>query len=304
MEKQVNQTRTARDTVANGSGIMEYDLFTVTKELEQELLANHQTAMNSMKQELALSEDARLRIRLKSGKYYFSSKEIATGKEEMITDDTDRVYLLARRSYLEKAIKAEENQIRVLKRLLNDSEEKACSYRIRKKLKRYADVGLDCSRIMFTKEQNEWIDEVFVSNPFKPENLKYQTKGGIKVRSKSEAAIGNSLEAIGWPYRNDDIVRITGGDYDNRPFRETYYADFKVPNLLGGITIHEHFGAFQIDNYAENGLKRLNDYHNFTVIELSGRPVSSNEFTWSFESDIQDSVSMKRLIKKLLLPGY
>lgn len=304
MDERMNQIRRARDSIINGKALLQYDLFAVTLELEQELLESHQTMMNSMKQELALLEKSSLRIRHKKGHYYFGSKDIATGREEAITRDADRIHVLAKRSYLEAAIKAEENQIRALKKILTDSKEKNYGYQIKRKLKRYAEVGLDCSRILFTKEQNEWIDEAFASNPFKPENLRYQTHGGVKVRSKSEAAIGSFLESIGWPYRNDDIVRISGGNYENRPFRETYYADFKVPNLLGGITIHEHFGAFQVENYAENALKRLNDYHNYTIIEIPGRPVKSSEFTWSIESDIRDAASMKKLIKKLLLPGY
>ena len=122
------------------------------------------------------------------------------------------------------------------------------------------------------------------------------------MRSKSEAIIGTSLEAIGLPYRSDDLVTIISDGKSGKPFKDTYFADFKVPNFLGGITVHEHFGAFQMDKYAGNALQRLNDYHSFTVIELEGRPVEDNEFTWSFESDIRNAISIRGLIRKLLLP--
>ena len=122
------------------------------------------------------------------------------------------------------------------------------------------------------------------------------------MRSKSETIIGNYFESIGLPYRSDDVVTIYSGHTSERPFRDTYFADFKTPNLLGGITIHEHFGAFQIEKYPDNALKRLNDYRNFDVYELDYRPVKPEEFTWSLEADLQDSVSFRRLVRRILLP--
>ena len=169
---------------------------------------------------------------------------------------------------------------------------------------RYADIGLDITRIIFTKEQNEWIDAPYTPNPYNVDSLKYETIGKLPVRSSSEREIGNMFEDIGLPYRSDDLVRIIRNDeHQGTPFRNTYFADFKVPNLLGGITVHEHLGAFHLENYSDNALQRLNDYHNFTVVELPGRPVGKNELTWSFESDLQGDENLKRLIARLLLPG-
>ncbi len=122
------------------------------------------------------------------------------------------------------------------------------------------------------------------------------------LRSKSEAKIASSIESIGLPYRHDDIVRIYSKVPGTTPYHGTYFADFKLPNLLGGITVHEHFGAFQIENYADNSLQRLNDYHAFEIYELPGRPVLDSEFTFSFESDLATTESIRRLIVKMLLP--
>ena len=196
-----------------------------------------------------------------------------------------------------------ENNVRRLQKVLDISDGLRDDRTIKKKLERYADAGLDLSRIIFTKEQNEWIDQTFTPNPYHPEDLRYPTAGGIFTRSKSEAFIGSTLEGLGLPYRSDDLVTIIYDPRGNKPFRDTYFADFKVPNLLGGITVHEHLGAFQMESYSENALKRLNDYHNFTICELSGRPVKTDEFTWSFESDLRSEKMTTRLIRKILLPG-
>ena len=76
-----------------------------------------------------------------------------------------------------------------------------------------------------------------------------------------------------------------------------------MPNLLGGITVHEHFGAFQMKNYPDNSLKRLNDYRNFEVRELPSRIVLPEEFTWSLEADLRDPVLFQRIINRMLLPS-
>jgi hypothetical protein len=115
--------------------------------------------------------------------------------------------------------------------------------------------------------------------------------------------LGNELELLGIPYRYDDLVTIETGSSGDQPFRESYFADFKLPNLLAGITIHEHLGAFQVTQYGDNALMRLNDYNTFTVVELANRPVKHQEFTWSMEYQLKDPALLKETILKMLFPG-
>ena len=111
-----------------------------------------------------------------------------------------------------------------------------------------------------------------------------------------------ALEAIGLPYRSDDLVTIHS-EFDDAPFRDNYFADFKIPNFCGGITIHEHLGALHLKDYPDNSLKRLNDYHNFSIYELPDRPVKHSEITWSFEPDIRDPKLLRSVIRRILLPS-
>ena len=129
------------------------------------------------------------------------------------------------------------------------------------------------------------------------------------MRSKSETRIGNRAEYYGLPFRYDDYVAMhdpKGKQFHSQgesPFRDFYFADFKFPNLFGGITIHEHIGAFQIENYGEGSLKRLNDYHNFRIVELEGKAVKHEEITWSFENDVLNAKTIDKLLARILLPG-
>lgn len=303
MNNQVTHLRSARTTMRSVNGMIENNFLKLTIDVIEDIIKENQCTVNAMKQEFALFDNARLRLRKKDGRIYYGNVNLDTGKEHSITNDSNRIHLLARRSFLKKSIAATENQIKLLQKIANDSKEAYYEAQLYKSLSYYKDAGLDITRIIFTKEQNEWIDAPYSPNPYNAGSLKYETISKIPVRSTSERGLGNMFEEFGLPYRSDDIVRIIDSRQNNAPFRDSYFADFKVPNLLGGITIHEHLGAFHIENYADNALKRLNDYHNFTIIELPGRPVTYNEFTWSFESDLLDSNRLKRLIARLLLPG-
>ncbi|MBQ9015731.1 MAG: hypothetical protein IJ109_06375 [Firmicutes bacterium] len=296
-------SRTARGTLRNDIRISRINLLTMTTDLIREQVRTDREQIDLMKQELALIEQAALRIHHQEGEFHFSCRNTATSEMKGISTDPDRIHRLARRAFLENRIAAIEGSARRLDRVLQSAEERRFEEQLRKKTLRYSASGLDLCRILFTKEQNEWIDAFYSPNPFYQEDLIYPTDGGLLTRSKSEAWFGSSLEQFGLPYRYDDLVTIRSEQSPGRPQRNNYFADFKIPNLLGGITIHEHFGAFQVDHYSDNALQRLNDYRSFSVAELPSRPVRAEEFTWSLEADLHDKQAFRRVLRRILLPG-
>lgn len=298
------QPRTAREAVFRQSSILQVDLLYTIEDLIRELLENESQELLLMRQELASAEPARLHIRSRPGHYHFSACTDRTGRDRGITRDMARVHRLARREYLQLRIRETERFLKPLENALQ-----ICggyhSDRIPTRLNKFHRAGLDLFQVLFTKEQNRWIDQFYTPNPFHPENLKYPTSGGIMMRSKSEAELGTMLEALGLPYRYDDRVILHHDPHGNpsvRPLHDTCFADFKVPNLLGGITVHEHFGAFHLERYGENAMIRMNDYHQFEVYEMPDRRVRHEEFTWSFECDLQDPVRKRKLLRRILFP--
>lgn len=294
--------RTARDSVLNSSGLIRINFLNLLDVLINELVMANQKEIESIKQELSIMENATLHIHHRGERFHFSGYDKETKRRFGISEDNARIYSLARRGFLECQIKALENHSLRLVKTLDATEWVRHEIKMDKSLKRYAKAGLDLSRILFTEEQNEWIDQPYTPNPFHLENLVCRTNGGVPMRSNSETKIGSFFETVGYPYRYDDLVTIHSDHSQNRPFKGTYFADFKVPNLLGGITIHEHFGAFQLDNYPDNALKRLNDYRGFSIYELGNKPVKAEEFTWSFAADLNDSALFHRMIRRMLFP--
>lgn len=299
----VVRPRSARETIVHREGLAGLFLVRTTTELMKDAIREDRAEIDRMKMELSLIEDCSLYAFRSEPGFCFKSYDRKTKKSTGITEDMTRVHRLARRSYLEARIRFIEKTASRFEAIIEEMEyvQKQCIKKAR--LNRFNQAGLDLTKILFTKEQNEWIDEVYTPDPYHRESLRVPTSGGILTRSNSEARIGSNLEAIGLPYRNDDLVEIIAGPDGARPYRDTYFADFKVPNLNGGITIHEHLGAFQIDGYSTNALKRLNDYHDFSVYELPGRRVEGNEFTWSFEGDLRNQEKIDQVIRRILLPG-
>ena len=308
--------KTARDTVRNSSGLLQLCFLTTIVECVKQKIEVDILSLKEMKQELALIEPGVLYIKKNDTNFSFYDRDPKTKHESCINKDSGRIHLLARKEFLELRIASAESQIKCLKSIFSKSKDAVQEQKLMARLQRCANADLDLCRILFTKEQNEWIDEPFSPNPFYPEDLKYPTKGNILMRSLSEAALGNALEELGLPYRPDDLVylgknpsldpalKLTGqsGGSNLHPNRETYFADFKIPNLNGGITIHEHLGAFQLENYSINALQRLNDYHNFTIYEIPGRPVQHEEITWSFGEDVTDPTLLQKLVHRMILP--
>ncbi len=295
--------RTARDSIINNSGLLQIDFLRMTSDSIRTLLKADEAELKAMQQELALLREGSLCISKRGEGVRFSCYDKRSQKSRSITKDSNQIYDLARRAFLENRIKAINENSRRLSALLENADGARHEIMLQKKLGKFAAAGLDLSRILFTKEQNEWIDAPYTPNPYHPEDLKYPTTGGILTRSKSESTIGSRLELIGLPYRFDDLVTIYSERTGERPFKENYFSDFKVPNLAGGITVHEHFGAFQMEKYPDNSLKRLNDYRNFEVRELPSRIVLPEEFTWSLEADLRDPVLFQRIINRMLLPS-
>ena len=296
--------RTARDTLASSNHLLTSGLLDFVQEIFREQLAEDQRLAEALKQELLILPSSRLRIHThRDGQVYFG-KLTAQGREIGISGDTDEIGQLSRRAFLEETIPIIETRVERLTKALDSPKLQRLFQKRQERLERYAGFDLDLCRIVFTKEQNEWIDQPYSPNPYYPENLKYQTNSGVWMRSKSEVSLGNTLEALGIPYRYEDIVRIQNPHTGNSPSRDSYYADFKFPNFFAGINVHEHLGAFHLDNYAVNAFKRLNDYHSFPIVALPNRSVRHCEITWSFEHDLQNRESLKNLFRRLLFPSF
>lgn len=104
------------------------------------------------------------------------------------------------------------------------------------------------------KDPLVWINEKYDSNLNYPETLKYKTKAGHKVRSKSEMIIANLLFENDIPYRYECKLALGGIDI---------YPDFTILCPKSGKTIYwEHFGLADNSEYMRKALNKIQTFHN------------------------------------------
>ncbi len=109
----------------------------------------------------------------------------------------------------------------------------------------------------------KWLQDTeagnYNTNPFYPQTLRFEIKGGYQVRSKSEVFISEALDEVGFAYRYECELRLNNG--------RVIYPDFTVclpeENRLVYI---EHFGLMDDPEYAMKALVRLQEYADSGII--------------------------------------
>ncbi len=148
--------------------------------------------------------------------------------------------------------------------------------------------------VFVSKEEiiHRWNIEEYESNPFHPENLRFETQQGEMVRSKSEVIISNIL----YSYKTHILYKY------ERPLRvekegnaKIIYPDFTILNInTGKITYWEHAGRIDDSYYANEFVKKINTYVSNDL--LPGRDVLVTYETMSNPLDVS---VVKRMVEEI-----
>lgn len=137
----------------------------------------------------------------------------------------------------------------------------------------------------------KWIEDTktgrFQTNPAYPEELKFQTRQGRRVRSKSEVFWDDALLDINAVYRYENALVLKNG--------KVVYPDFTV--LLPEekrLVIIEHFGRMDDPQYAMRNMRKLQEYAENGYIP--GRDVF---FTMETKAQPLTSTQIKAVLRKI-----
>lgn len=205
------------------------------------------------KKELAKLPDGNLQI-YKIGDLYSWYVSNPTEKKKRVylpKSERELAEKLAYKGYLKKQIIDDSENLRAMKYYLNNySEGKRAEKYINKnsefKYLLYSRIGKNDNTI------NEWLHDINTGKPKNPENLRYNTKAGVIVRSKSEQIIVSHLVDHNVPFK-----------YEERLFYNGYniYPDFMIMNpRTHEIYIWEHLGMMDNDEYRNKNIRKINDY--------------------------------------------
>lgn len=106
-------------------------------------------------------------------------------------------------------------------------------------------------RYRYSRRAIAWMEAPYEKNPFHPEQLIYQTKSGILVRSKSERMIADFLSEHGIPFRYEAKLLIDG---------KAYYPDFMILCEDDTLILWEHFGLMSQDEYFKRACEKIKTY--------------------------------------------
>lgn len=174
--------------------------------------------------------------------YYHTYSKEGRYVRDTIGKDSDTIKALARREYLSLMIKTLENNIRVLERAekgLTAGDIDHLRERMQKAYRGLSDEyffgGQAGTGSIYQiagaeeaiKRHIEWSKAPYEKSTYKPENRKFPTSAGYKVRSKSEQHITEQLTNYGVPHRYEQIIRlgstVLSMDYTFRDWRKDLF---------------------------------------------------------------------------------
>lgn len=252
------------------------------------LLKMEKKKAEQREKEVVSFPDGRLHIRKQGGKVYFQRD--LNGVRTGITRNQELVYQLARKRYVQLLQKERAEMMARCFVSLHSSgakirpEELARSMAAARRTRRtgakkespleklldfYGKAGLEILRITCSKQQYAWMKANYRRNESYAEQRTFETYSGIKVRSKSEQAIGNMLEVRGIPYRYEAEISlevswmdgVRGGTFGGggRQYKK-YYPDFMILTATGEILIWEHLGMIHEESYRAHNMEKIAAY--------------------------------------------
>ena len=217
----------------------------------------------------------------KRGKFYchmVNRKQVGITKNEKLKQQ------LCRRKHLLTRKKELSNNIAILERIQGKIQETTDEEIISSFTGAYSEMPRN---YFYHPSVEKWLTDPHIESLFRPEDLKYFSNKGTKLRSKSEALIANKLEDYNLFYRYEPKIKLKNGT--------TIYPDFAIIDLYTGeIILWEHFGALHIEGYEKKMNKKMADY-----LELGYIPFETIIYT--FESDVLNPERLKYLIEKIIL---
>ena len=222
----------------------------------------------------------------KSGKRLFFYREIG-GVQKGITKNTNLCRALARKCVVRSKVISCEDDCAVLREAISMIVRLASAQKRKRREKTLVRIDAAfpdyCHR--YRRDVVEWMTAPYRKSRFMPENLKYRTKSGIWVRSKSERSIADLLTELGIPFRYEAELVING---------RTYYPDFLILCEDGTLIIWEHFGMVDDSEYFIKMCRKLDDYGK------AGFRAHTN-LICTYEEDMADEDALRGIIDRYIL---
>lgn len=193
---------------------------------------------------------------------------------------TTKIKKLLQKQYDEQILKALNNEITILERLINSryADTKIIQQIYSNKpeeIKKYI-TPIDYSEVDYI---NAWKNEAYAGKEVSDNVPMYVTDNGERVRSKSELNIANMLYKFGVAYKYECPLKLNNG--------RVIYPDFTVLDVKNRKEVYwEHRGMMDDREYSRHTVKRIKEYNengyflgdNLIITEeLSSEPLGTSD---------------------------
>lgn len=267
----------------------------------EEIVVHQQAQLAELERERREIECGKLVIRYVNEKPFYY--ELDGNGEHGISQDSDRVYMLARAQFLDAKITMITDEYELAKSMIEKvAKRKRKLKRLNKLNKRFAAAKMDILRIISSPKQWLYANAPSMNSSFL-EDLRYELPDGRITRNISERDIGRLLieKHIPFQYECELIIDVTDlGDisYDfmkyGRKFKK-YYPDFVIPLADGSIFIWEHLGFITDESYRFKQGTKLIAYLNGEVVDIC-------QLFYSFPKDLKDLKYLNYVIDTRIAP--
>ena len=213
---------------------------------------------NHLRKRIALLEsnlgslpEERLTFSQKSGNTQFYYRRKGDKKLFYVSKkNSDQITKLANKYYIDKTLPALKANLHAAEKFMaihSGSEERDVFNSMP------SDLQMLNSNLFLYKPQfiEAWLHRPYVRNPYKSEDLIFDTARGDKVRSKSEVILSNSFFKYGLIYLVEFPLKLKHSN-------KTIYPDFTILNTNTLEVIYwEHFGMMDNPEYATAAVKRI-----------------------------------------------
>lgn len=183
----------------------------------------------------------------KNGKYIKAYCQNSKGKKYLAKKDSALVEKLALKKYYESRLHDCLREKELFETFLKEANK--LNSEVEKLLAPDSNYHHLLSQVLIS---DSWAKMPYEQNPYKREDLIHNTFSGIKVRSKSEEIIANSLFTNNIPFRYESPLLLNGS---------LIYPDFTIKNPKSNtFTYWEHLGLMDNKSYKDHAMNKISNY--------------------------------------------
>ena len=239
-------------------------------------LERQKKKLDSINRELSTLPSGRLS---KKGTRYY---QVISEKIVGITMNKKLIRQLARKKYLSTVKKELEKNIKTISTPINKITKINHDELVAKLPTTYQNLSVEN---FYHSTIAEWVAKPYQQNSYKPEERKYESKNGVKVRSKSELIIANLLDEYNIPYRYDAEMTLKG---------KRLCPDFMIRNpFTAELIVWEHFGALHLPEYEKTMNDKMERYFAQGLVPFE-------TVIYTFEFDLNTN-RLRSLIENVIL---